>query len=82
MLQIYHPKLNMAKVVETVHAKLRQRPRSVDKINARIAPVAEEIVDDLIRMDANFFSNARYADYLDAAPEETRLDIDNLLGRS
>jgi hypothetical protein len=36
MLQIYHPKLDMTKVVETVHTKLRQRRRGVDKINARI----------------------------------------------
>jgi hypothetical protein len=82
MLQIYHPKLDMTKVVETVHTKLRQRPRGVDRINARIAPVAEEIIDDLLRMDADFFSDGHYADFLGAAPEEARVNIDDLLGRN
>ena len=33
MLQICHSKLNMTKVVETVHTKLRQRRRGVDRID-------------------------------------------------
>ena len=81
MLQIYHPKLDMTKVVETVHAKLRQRRRGVDKINARVTPVAEEIIDDILRMDADFFADGHYADFLGASVEEDRINIDDLLGR-
>jgi hypothetical protein len=82
MLQICHSKLDMTKVVETVHTKLRRRRRGVDKIDAVVTPVAEEIIDDLLRMDADFFADGHYADFLGASAEEDRINIDDLLGRA
>ncbi|KAK1617599.1 hypothetical protein QYE76_023116 [Lolium multiflorum] len=81
MLQICHSKLEMTKVVETVHAKLKKRRRFVDKINDRVTPVAEEMIDDLLRMDADFFMEGHYADFMGASADEDRVNIDDLIGR-
>ncbi|KAK1678685.1 hypothetical protein QYE76_039533 [Lolium multiflorum] len=80
MLQICHSKLEMTKVVETVHAKLKKRWRFVDKINDRVTPVAEEMIDDLLRMDADFFMEGHYADFMGASADEDRVNIDVLIG--
>ena len=80
MLQICHSKLEMTKVVETVHAKLKKRRRFVDKINDRVTPVAEEMIDDLLRMDADFFMEGHYADFMGASADEDRVNIDDLIG--
>ena len=80
MLQICHSKLEMTKVVETVHSKLRKRRRCVDKINDRVTPVAEEMIDDLLRMDADFFMEGHYADFMGASNDEDRVNIDDLIG--
>jgi hypothetical protein len=82
MLQICHSKLDMTKVVETVHTKLRQRRRGVDRIDAVVTPIAEEIIGDLLRMDADFFGDGHYADFLGASAEEDRVNIDDLLGHN
>jgi hypothetical protein len=80
MLQICHSKLEMTKVVETVHTKLKKRRRFIDKINDRVTPVAEELIDDLLRMDADFFMEGHYADFMGASADEDRVNIDDLLG--
>ena len=80
MLQICHSKLEMTKVVETVHFKLKKRRRYVDKINDRVTPVAEEMIDDLLRMDADFFMEGHYADFMGASADEDRVNIDDLRG--
>jgi hypothetical protein len=67
MLQICHSKLEMTKVVETCHAKLKKRWRYVDKISERVTPVAEEMIDDLLRMDVDFFMDGHYADFMGAS---------------
>ena len=38
----------------------------VDKIDAVVTPVSEEIIGDLLRMDADFFADGHYADFLGA----------------
>jgi hypothetical protein len=81
MLQICHSKLEMTKVVEAVHAKLKKRRRFIDKINDRVTPVAEEMIDDLLRMDVDFFMEGHYADFMGAAVDEDRVNIDDLIGR-
>ncbi|KAK1650462.1 hypothetical protein QYE76_068267 [Lolium multiflorum] len=81
MLQIYHSKLEMTKVVETVHTKLKRRRRGVDKIDEIVTPVAKEMIDDLLRMDADFFVDGRYADFMGASAEEDRVNIDDLIGQ-
>jgi hypothetical protein len=82
MLQIYHSKLDMTKVVEKVHDKLRRRKAGVDRINAKVTPVAEEMIGDLLRMDADFFADGHYADFLGAAPEEGRITLDDILNHN
>ncbi|KAK1617932.1 hypothetical protein QYE76_023449 [Lolium multiflorum] len=80
MLQICHSKLEMTKVVETVHTKLKHRRRGVDKIDEIVTPVGKEMIDDLLRMDADFFVDGRYADFMGASAEEDRVNIDDLIG--
>ncbi|KAK1616813.1 hypothetical protein QYE76_022330 [Lolium multiflorum] len=80
MLQICYPKLEMTSVVETCHAKLRKRKKNVDKINDKVTPVAEEMIDDLIQMDADFFMEGHYADFMGASAEDERINIDDILG--
>ncbi|KAK1610242.1 hypothetical protein QYE76_033915 [Lolium multiflorum] len=79
MLQICHPKLDMTNVVEVCHAKLRKRRKNVDKINDVVTPVAEEMIDDLIRMDADFFMEGHYADFMGASAKGERINIDDLM---
>ncbi|KAK1628123.1 hypothetical protein QYE76_002438 [Lolium multiflorum] len=79
--EICHSKLEMTKVVETVHTKLKRRRRGVDKIDEIVTPVAKEMIDDLLRMDADFFADVRYADFMGASAEEDRVNIDDLIGR-
>ena len=79
MLQTCHSKLDMTKVVEKVHARLRRRRMGVDKIDAVVTPVAEEIIGDLLRMDADFFADGHYADFLGASAEEGKVTIDDIL---
>jgi hypothetical protein len=80
MLQICHQKLEMTSVVETCHAKLKKRRRGVDKINDRVTPVAKEMIDDLFRMDADFFMDGHYADFMGASVEGERINIDDIMG--
>jgi hypothetical protein len=79
MLQICHPKLEMTSVVETCHAKLKKRRSNVDKINDRVTPVAEEMIYDLIRMDADFFMDGHYADFMGASAEGEKINIDDIM---
>ncbi|KAK1678032.1 hypothetical protein QYE76_038880 [Lolium multiflorum] len=79
MLQICYPKLDMSNIVEICHAKLRKRKKNVDKINDVVTPVADKMIDDLIRMDANFFMEGHYADFMGATAEGERVNIDDLI---
>jgi hypothetical protein len=72
MLQICYPKLDMTKIVERCQAKLTKRRRNIDKINDVVTPVAEEMMDELLRLDTEFFMRGSYADH--------RVNIDNLIG--
>ena len=38
----------------------------VDRIDTVVTPVAEEIIGDLLRMDADFFADGHYVDFLGA----------------
>ena len=80
MLQICHSKLDMTKVVEKVHTRLRRRRMGVDRIDTVVTPVAEEIIGDLLRMDADFFADGHYADFLGASAEGDKINIDGILG--
>jgi hypothetical protein len=78
MLQIRYLKLDMTNIVEACHVKLRKRRRNVDKINDVVTPVAEEMIDYLVRMDADFFLEGHYADFMGASVEGERINIDDI----
>ncbi len=80
MLQICYPKLDMSNVVDLCHARLRKRRRNVDKINEAVTPVAEKMIEDLLRMDAAYFTENHYADSMGASAGEERVNIDDLIG--
>jgi hypothetical protein len=82
MLQICHSKLDLNQVVEKVHEKVRRRRVGIDRINTKVSPVAEEMIEDLLRMDADFFADGHYADFLGAAPEENRVTLDDILNQN
>jgi hypothetical protein len=79
MLQICYLKLNMTNIVDLCHTKVRKRRRNVDKINDAVTPVAEEMIADLLRMDAAFFTDHHYADTMGTSAEHERVNIDNLI---
>ena len=79
MLQICYPKLDMANIVDLCHAKVRKRRRNIDKINDAVTPVAEKMIEDLLRMDADFFKEHHYADPLGTSAEDVRVNIDDLI---
>ena len=79
MLQICYPKLVIANIVDICHSKLRKRRRNVDKINDAVTPVAEEMIADLLRMDAAFFTDHHYADTMGASVEDERVNINDLI---
>jgi hypothetical protein len=79
MLQICHSNLDLTQVVAKVHQKVKRRRVGVDRINTKVSPVAEEMIEDLLRMDADFFADGHYADFLGAAPEENRITLDDIL---
>jgi hypothetical protein len=78
MQQIRYPNLDMTNIVESCHVKLRKRRKNVDKINDVVAPVAEEMIDYLIWMDADFFLEGHYADFMGASAEGERINIDDI----
>jgi hypothetical protein len=79
MLQICYPKLDMSNIVDRCHASIRKIKRNVDKNNDPVAPVAEEMIEDLLQMDADFFNVYHYADTMGASAEDERINIDNLI---
>jgi hypothetical protein len=58
----------MTKIVEICQAKLTKRRRNIDKINDVVTPVAKEMMDELLRLDAEFFVKGNY------------VNIDDLIG--
>jgi hypothetical protein len=79
LLQIRYPKLDMTNIVEACHAKLRKRRRNVDKINDVVTPVAEDMIDYLLRIDADLFLEGHYVDFMGASAEGERVNIDDLI---
>jgi hypothetical protein len=80
MLQVCYPKLDMTKIVEICQAKLTKRRRNIKKINDALTHVAEEIMDELLRLDAEFFVKGNYAEYMNATADNERVNIDNPIG--
>jgi hypothetical protein len=82
MLQICYPKLDMTKIVAKCQAKLTGRRRNIDKINEAVTPVAEEMMDELLRLDSEFFVRGSYAEDSLGGPNNERINIDDILGAS
>jgi hypothetical protein len=55
MIQICYRKLDLTNIVAKCLAKQSKRKRNIDKINDIVTPVAEEMMDELLRMDSEFF---------------------------
>jgi hypothetical protein len=60
MIQICYRKLDLMKIVAKCLAKQSRRKRNIDKINNIITPVAEKMMDELLRMDSEFFVKGSY----------------------
>jgi hypothetical protein len=61
-LKICHSKLDFNKIVETFYLKASKKKIKVDKHDAVVSPVAEIMVDGLLRVDTGFFKEFRYDD--------------------
>ena len=76
MINICYPKLDLTKIVAGCLAKKTRRKNDIDSIDAMVAPVAESMIDELLRMDSEFFTKGSYAEH-----KTTRgLSVDTILG--
>jgi hypothetical protein len=76
MIHICHPKLDMTTIVADCLAKKSRRKNNIDSINEMVTPVAEAMMDELLRMDSEFFVKGTYAEH-----KTTKgLSIDSILG--
>jgi hypothetical protein len=76
-LNICHSKLDFGHVVNTFYWKAARRKINVDKYNAAVTPVAEKMIDELLRVDTAFFNEYRYDDFTQnvrAARENINID--------
>jgi hypothetical protein len=78
-LKICHSKLDLNKVIDVCYSKLKQRRRNVDKLNDAVTPVFEKMIEELLRVDVDFFHEYHYADALDTPVEGEKVTIDDLL---
>ncbi|KAK1663199.1 hypothetical protein QYE76_051358 [Lolium multiflorum] len=79
MIKICYPKLDMGQIVPKCLAKMAKRRKNFSKYDDVVTPVAEDMMDELLRMDSEFFVKGSYADSTRAINNE-RLTIDNILG--
>jgi hypothetical protein len=54
--------LDFNKIVETFYLKASRKKIKVDRFDAAVSPVAEIMVDELLRVDTGFFKEFRYDD--------------------
>jgi hypothetical protein len=50
-LKICHSKLNFGKVVDTFYLKASKRRINIDQNNAAVTPIAEKMIDELLKVD-------------------------------
>jgi hypothetical protein len=62
-LRIYHPKIDLDKVMEGILLKSSRRKINLDRNNAAVSPVAEKMIDKLLETDYSFFKEYRYDDW-------------------
>ena len=73
-IRVVHPKLELEKLVETCHDKCKTRRKNVMKINEAVSPISEALIEDLLRMDSEFFVKGNYVDHIGTDPERFRID--------
>jgi hypothetical protein len=79
-LKICHSKLDFGIVVNTFYRKVSKRRVKIDKYDAVVSPVAEIMVDELLRVDTAFFKEFRYDDATqDVRATRENINIDNLI---
>jgi hypothetical protein len=61
-LKVCHSKLDFNDLFDAFHRKTSKRRVNVDKHNEVASPVAEKMIDELLRYDAAFFTDLRYDD--------------------
>lgn len=79
MIQICYPKLDLTQIVDKCLAKQAKRRRNVDKIDDTVRPVAEKMMDELLRLDAEFFVRGSYAEHSTGAANNEGINIDAIL---
>ncbi|KAK1651932.1 hypothetical protein QYE76_069737 [Lolium multiflorum] len=82
MIKICYPKLDVGQVVPKCLEKMSKRKRNFGKYDDIVTPVAEDMMDELLRMDSEFFVKGSYAEHSTRAVNNERLTIDNILGNS
>ncbi|KAK1680777.1 hypothetical protein QYE76_041625 [Lolium multiflorum] len=80
MIKICYPKFDMSQIVTKCLAKMAKRKRNVGKIDDLVTPVAEDMMDELLRMDAEFFVKGSYAEHSTRPTNNERMTIDDILG--
>ncbi|KAK1663187.1 hypothetical protein QYE76_051346 [Lolium multiflorum] len=80
MIKICYPKFDMSQIVTKCLAKMAKRKRNVGKIDDIVTPVAEDMMDELLRMDAEFFVKGSYAEHSTRPANNERMTIDDILG--
>ncbi|KAK1614264.1 hypothetical protein QYE76_019781 [Lolium multiflorum] len=82
MIKICYPKLDVGQVVPKCLEKMSKRKRNFGKYDDIVTPVAEDMMDELLRMDSEFFVKGSYAEHSTRAVNNEHLTIDNILGNS
>ncbi|KAK1606978.1 hypothetical protein QYE76_030651 [Lolium multiflorum] len=80
MIKICYPKLDVGQIVPKCLAKMAKRKKNFGKYDDIVTPVAEDMMDELLRMDAEFFVKGSYAEHSTRAINNECLTIDNILG--
>ncbi|KAK1662411.1 hypothetical protein QYE76_050570 [Lolium multiflorum] len=71
---------DVGQIVPKCLAKMAKRKKNFSKYDDVVTPVAEDMMDELLRMDAEFFVKGSYAEHSTRAINNERLTIDNILG--
>ncbi|KAK1670113.1 hypothetical protein QYE76_058272 [Lolium multiflorum] len=71
---------DIGQVVPKCLEKMSKRKRNFGKYDDIVTPVAEDMMDELLRMDSEFFVKGSYAEHSTRAVNNERLTIDNILG--
>jgi hypothetical protein len=80
MIKICYPKLDVGQVVPKCLAKMAKRRKNFSKYDDVVTPVAKDMMDELLRMDSEFFVKGNYAEH--STRPVNRMTIDNILSHN